>query len=247
MTDWIGLLDSWDQQQALYRPARAEALEVVASVAARLGSQDNGWVLDLACGCGSVTRGLLSRNPDLKVVAIDRDPVLLRVAAEVFHDDPRVALIEADLTTDWLDRLHGYDIRDVVSAASLHWFTKSGLRRLYADLATLMPPGAAFANLDWMLPSAPAVAGFASQAVKDYQRAQLARGKALTWRAWWSTLRENPELAVEFDRRDRVAARRSAELMATEHWHIEALRSAGFADAAVVWRSYNSAVLVAIR
>jgi trans-aconitate 2-methyltransferase len=124
MTDWMGLLDSWDQQQALYRPARAEALEVVASVATELGSQDHGWVLDLACGCGSVTRGLLSTNPDLRVVGVDGDPVLLRVAAEVFHQDQRVALIEADLeTTDWLDRLDGYDIRGVVSAASFHWFS----------------------------------------------------------------------------------------------------------------------------
>ena len=249
MTDWTNWLAQWDRQQEVYRPGRDAALGALSAIATRFGPNDPNVVLDLACGCGSVTSRVLQQDAALRVVAVDRDPVLLRIARGVFANEDRVVFVEADLRdSKWMRAIDGRQFRAVVSAASLHWLPQETLSRLYRDLATLIPAGGAFANLDWIPTSAsPALADFSEREVRRHEEDQLARGAGLSWREWWARLREDPALREAFAERDALPDTRSAEFIASEGWHSAQLAAAGFSEVGVVWRWYTSAIIVAVR
>ena len=96
MNKWRQRLATWDAQQDLYRPDREHALGAMSDVLASALLVERPRVLDLACGCGAVTARILDALPSAQVVAIDRDPVLLRIAEEIWAGDPRVTFEQAD-------------------------------------------------------------------------------------------------------------------------------------------------------
>jgi trans-aconitate methyltransferase len=59
--------------------------------------------LDLACGPGSIAQRLLVRFPAARAVAVDFDPVLMRLGQDALGDlDGRLRWVEADLRRpDW--------------------------------------------------------------------------------------------------------------------------------------------------
>jgi SAM-dependent methyltransferase len=151
MNKWRERLSTWDAQQDLYRPDREHALGAMTDAIASALPVDRLRVLDLACGCGAVTARILYAVPSAHVVGIDRDPVLLRIAREIWAGDPRVAFEQADLRDSAWAARHGVGRFDaVVTAASTHWFDPDDLSSLYRVIARSLRPGGLFANLDWI-------------------------------------------------------------------------------------------------
>ena len=206
-------------------------------------------VLDLACGCGAVTARILDAVPSAHVVGIDRDPVLLRIAREIWAGDPRVAFEQADLRDGaWADR-HGVGRFDaVVTAASTHWFEPDDLSSLYRVIARSLRPGGLFANLDWIpISPAPELQRLCDVCVRDRER-RLApdnEGQPSPWSEWWAQTLADPDLAAEARERSATDATRSAEHFADEDWHRSELIAAGFAEVGVIWRSFSSALMLA--
>src|SRR5216684_814817 len=85
-TTWSNWLEQWDKQQERHRPHREEGIQAIVSIVEGIVTNGRGRILDLACGCGSISMRLLARLPHLDIVAIDRDPVLLRIARGLFDD-----------------------------------------------------------------------------------------------------------------------------------------------------------------
>ena len=72
-TTWIA---RWDAQQAGYLPDREERFTAMLDVL-EVVLPPNFVAVDLCCGPGSLSRRLLSRFPQARVLAVDLDPVLL--------------------------------------------------------------------------------------------------------------------------------------------------------------------------
>ncbi|MGC1407228.1 MAG: SAM-dependent methyltransferase, partial [Candidatus Dormiibacterota bacterium] len=72
---WVGWQESWDRQQARALPDREERFSVLLSLIGAVAGDYPPRVLDLACGCGSITSRVLNRFPSASVVAADLDPV----------------------------------------------------------------------------------------------------------------------------------------------------------------------------
>ncbi len=251
MNKWRQLLTTWDAQQDLYRPDREHALEAISGVLASAFPGDGVQVLDLACGCGAVTARILDALPSAQVVGLDRDPVLLRIAREIWAGDPRVTFEPADLRdAGWLER-HGVGRFDaVVTAASTHWFEPDDLSRLYRVIARSLRPGGLFVNLDWIpIAQAPALRSLVDGYMQDRERRLLPgpEGQPSPWSEWWTRTLADPDLAAEARERSARDLPPSAEHFADEDWHRSELIAAGFAEAAVIWRSFSSAVMVATR
>lgn len=249
LNKWRQLLVSWDTQQELYRPDRELALRAMCALVATAHPGGTPRVLDLACGCGSVTARLLDTLPSAHVVGIDRDPVLLRIAQEIWASDPRVVVEQADLReTGWQQRYGAAQFDAVLTAASLHWFEPEDLAALYRALASILPPGGLFANLDWIpIARAPALQRLCDASMGDWQR-QVATQRAANpspWREWWAFVLADADLAAEAAARDAMALPQPAEFFADEDWHRSALTAAGFAEVGVIWRSLSSAVITA--
>src|SRR2546422_10781828 len=90
-------LARWDLQQESYNPSRERRFNAMFDV---LGANlpRRFTAIDLGCGLGSLTARLLRRFPAARVVAVDFDPVILRVGQRALRDlSRRIAWVDADL------------------------------------------------------------------------------------------------------------------------------------------------------
>lgn len=248
-TDWHSWLEQWDRQQERYRPHREEGIQAIVSIVESVVTNGRGRVLDLACGCGSISTRLLARLPHLDIVAVDRDPVLLRIAQGLFDDNPQVTIVEADLyKIDWAKALGESRFDAVVTATSLHWLPAIDVQRIYRDISIMLRLGGVFSNLDWMpIVYASRIGAIADRYVQSHE-AYVARmtPEIPSWDDWWKAVANEPQLVEELARRQRLAGR-SAEFMPARDWHEQELLAVGFSEAAEVWRCFKSAVVVAVR
>ncbi len=242
--DWVGWQRSWDLQQEGHLPDREERFGVLLSLVAAVEPRRPLRVLDLACGCGSITARLLKRFPEARVVALDLDPVLLRIAREVFAGDGRVEFVEADLRRpDWAAALPAPEFDAVLSATALHWLRPVELEGVYRGMAAVVRPGGLFADADHVPLESAAGLGRAASRL----RPEELPGRE-TWELWWQRVATEPKLAeLLAERRRRFGSLHSEGSAPSDAWHLRTLRAAGFSEAAVVWRRGPDAVVAALR
>jgi trans-aconitate 2-methyltransferase len=101
----------------------------------RLDLRGDETVLDAGCGSARVTRLLLERLPEGRVIGIDASPSMIAMAREALGDDARVELRTANLLELELDR----DVDAVFSNATFHWVLQHD--RLFARLFAALRPG----------------------------------------------------------------------------------------------------------
>lgn len=236
--------DSWDRQQQAYLPDREERLGYLVALAAEAaGVPGAPVVLDLACGTGSITRRMRAAHPAARCVALDVDPVLLRIARATFEADPNVSVVRADLRDPgWRQALPPDAAFDaVLTATALHWLAEPVLVRLYADLADLVRPGGIVANADHL-----PLAGAPGLTALD-KRTRAERGGD-AWERWWARVAADPIFAANLAERELLfPEHHPEELAAPASVHCAALRAGGFAEAAVLWRHGGDGIVAALR
>ena len=128
---------SWDPAQYLkYAGERARpALDLIA----RIPVEAPGTVVDLGCGAGNVTRMLVDRWPQAKIVGVDNSVAMLAVARASTAGNPRREWIDADLEAWAPDG----PANVVFSNAALHWHDDHA--RLLPRLFGWVAPGGALA------------------------------------------------------------------------------------------------------
>jgi O-methyltransferase involved in polyketide biosynthesis len=239
---------SWDRLEELLVPERERQISALLDVAEAMAGPAP-TVVDLACGPGTITCRLLDRLPRARSIAVDVDPVLLAIASATFADDVRVQVVRADLRDPgWGDALPESRVDAVLTATALHWLPPEAVRRLYHDLAGLLPRGGVVAHSERMpltdLPRiGPALAVFEQRtgAGREDRRAR--------WDAWWEQASREPALQSAVAQRHAVfeTTYPTAEFSPPADWHITALEDAGFAEAGLIWRSGPAAVVAAVR
>lgn len=128
MTDW---------DAATYDRVADPQEEWGREVLARVKLRGNETVLDAGCGSGRVTRLLLERLPEGRVIGVDASPSMVEAAREALGDDERVELRVADLLGLDLDR----QVDLVFSNATFHWILDHA--GLFARLYAALRPGGA--------------------------------------------------------------------------------------------------------
>jgi trans-aconitate 2-methyltransferase len=101
----------------------------------RLDLRGDETVLDAGCGSARVTRLLLERLPQGRVIGVDASPSMIAMAREALGDDARVELRTGDLLDLELDR----EVDAVFSNATFHWVLQHD--RLFARLFAALRPG----------------------------------------------------------------------------------------------------------
>lgn len=117
-------------------------------------------ILDVGGGHGEVTEQVLEEWPNATVVLQDFSGPMLAIAGERFaNDDHRVEFSQSDLTTGgWSATLNGpFDA--AVSAIAIHNVGDPKIiRAIYAEVFSVLKPGGAFFNLDYLYMAGPATA-----------------------------------------------------------------------------------------
>jgi trans-aconitate methyltransferase len=238
-------LQRWDAQQERYIPDREERFRVVIDVVRAATEGGPARVVDLGCGPGSLSQRLAGALPEVHVVGVDADPLLLGLGRA--NTDPRVRLVEANLANPgWADATGLPGPWDAaVSSTALHWLPPADLGQLYRTLAENLRPGGVFVNADNMGVGQPRLNALAD-AVREARTRRVGTQDNEDWSAWWQALREDDELAPLIDARSNAAIAHSGENGLTVWQHAELLREAGFAEAGPVWQFGDDHVLVAV-
>jgi trans-aconitate 2-methyltransferase len=103
----------------------------------RLELRGDETVLDAGCGSGVVTRALLERLPEGRVVAVDSSPAMVERARAELAREPRATVELADLVSLQLPE----PVDAVFSSAVFHWIADH--ERLFARLHEALRPGGA--------------------------------------------------------------------------------------------------------
>jgi SAM-dependent methyltransferase len=248
---WI---DRWDAQQQRYMPDREERFTaLIDAVEAGTGRADP-LVLDLGCGPGSLAVRLLDRIPQVMVVAIDTDPVLLALGRAAYGHRDGLRFADQDLRVQGWGRLLGLDrpADAAVSTTALHWLTPDALPAMYSELAALLRPGGLLLNGDHLQvdkTQAPTLARLDRVLVERAEHRGNPDGQGEDWKGWWEAVTAEPVLAAQAAERGRrrlVEDHHGSEsvLLAT---HVGALRAAGFAEIGSLWQHGENRLLCAVR
>jgi SAM-dependent methyltransferase len=241
----------WDVQQALLVPGREARFEILLEwLEALVGRRPR--CLDLGCGTGALSERLLVRLPRARSVAVDFDPVLLRLgSAGLGRVGGRLQWVDADLRRpDWVRRLPAGRYDAAISSTALHWLTGPQLAHLYRNLVLRLRPGGVLLNADGIAFARSAVRLRAAARALRRRRADAppTAGRVDAWKEWWRSIAEEPALRAELALR--------AERFPHEHLgtptpdlagHLLRLRSAGFREAEVVWSWGQNRILAAVR
>jgi trans-aconitate 2-methyltransferase len=140
----LNTTSDWDGKA--YDKLAAPQEEWARKVLKRLPLRGDETVLDAGCGSGRVTKLLLERLPEGRVIGVDGSPSMIETAAEAFAADDRVALINSDLldlSPALLAEHAGLEAVDAVfSNATFHWIRDH--ERLFAGVFSVLRPGAPF-------------------------------------------------------------------------------------------------------
>jgi SAM-dependent methyltransferase len=251
------LLARWDPMFARTidptRPRRTEAVLKALSGSRRPPSS----VLDLGSGPGPLEARLMSLFPRCRVVAVDTDPVLIRVGAEALHRyRQRIDWILADLREKkWPSRLVVRRFDAVVSSLTLHWLWSKEVGAIYRAVHLLLRPGGRFVNADYLPSRGPVLPVVLSRRAPHRRSTpgdlRVFRSK---WGKWWEAVAQESSLAADLRTRQRRlpgpfpprrigGPRRALSL----EFHERALRGAGFREVRVVWQDGDFRAVVGVR
>ena len=136
MTEGAGGPVEWDAKT--YHEVAAPQEEWAREVLARLDLRGDETVLDAGCGSGNVTRLLLERLPEGRVIGVDGSSQMIEHAREELAEfGDRVDLSVTDLLQLDLDE----EVDAVFSNATFHWIPDH--ERLFARLFAALRPGGA--------------------------------------------------------------------------------------------------------
>lgn len=267
--DFLGWYERWEGQQGAYIMDREERFAAMLdAVETSLGREFT--MIDLACGPGAITRRVIDRFPEARVIAVDLDPLLVAIARAVHGDaGGRVQWVEASLLdATWpsqlgLAELGVPQVDAVLSTTAIHWLRAGDIVDLYRTLAGLIRPGGVFANGDQMRfePTKATITRLADERRATHRARAFADG-AESWEAWWEGMRAEAAAADLLAERDRRFAWRSAEgernvgsrsglgaeVPHTGYaMHRAALLDAGFAEVDTIWQKLDNRVLFAVR
>jgi trans-aconitate methyltransferase len=244
------LARTWEHQQGGYIAARERRFDVMLAILELTVGDRPCTVIDLACGPGSLARRVADRLPAARVVAVDLDPVLLRLAAATLAPHgSRCRTLDADLTDpEWVGRLDGDRPDAVVSTTALHWLLPHQQVALHRQIAELLPPGGVFLDGDHQPfdDRAPSMRDLATRYQEAAGAAARAAG-ALTWDEWWTSAASVTELADEHAVREQRFAGRTGSEPTTIAFQLASLRQAGFSEATTAWQLFDDYVVFARR
>jgi SAM-dependent methyltransferase len=248
--DWKEWLRRWDEQQQTYLPYREWRFRTMLDVLeATVGGSAR--VLDLGSGPGSLSSRMLERFPRVQVVAVDYDPVVLRIGQGALGSyGGRLTWVDTKIGgRDWTDQLPAGKFDAAVSTTALHWLPPGSLRRVYRDLGRLIRPDGVVMNgdrLPWG-PDEPRLQRLAERVRKVRVKRAGRRPDWGAWRRWWREAARVPALRERFVEQRRRQAQHPKETALPLKAQIGALRRGGFRTVAVVWQNIEDRVLFAQR
>jgi SAM-dependent methyltransferase len=246
--DWHDWASRWDRFQECYVPHREAQIALMLDYAEQWCPARPLRALDLCSGPGTIADRLLRRQPDAHVLALDGDAWLLELGRRCTSGVR--AWIEADVRTEgWSAAIPTASLHAVFSMTALHWLDHETLARVYGEVARILSPDGLLLNAD-LIPAGQTgsqIGAVGRERLFRWHAAQTRASGGVDWGTFWSDARAEPAFAGLLAQRDRLLGTRPGVRAMSAAAQITALRSAGFRDAAEIWRSDAAAIVGAVR
>jgi len=108
-------------------------------------------VLDVGCGTGTLTYLLAEREPTLRIMGLDADPIQLKVATKKVAAISKQISFQQGYAQQLPDKTQTFDV--VVSSLFFHHLTSHQKREALAEILRVLKPGGRFHIADWGKPS----------------------------------------------------------------------------------------------
>ena len=150
------LATSFLQRREDFVPMLAVQEDIVRSLLTRRGREIRSFV-DLGCGDGAMTELVLDAHPGAEGLMIDfSEPMLSRAGDRLGRFAGRWSTRQADLNdSSWQDGLAPGSQDLVVSSLAIHHLPAERKRSLFGEVFSVLTPGGAFVNLDYVLVEGP--------------------------------------------------------------------------------------------
>lgn len=161
-------------------PSRREQADVLLSLVPARPDEAFSAV-ELACGEGLLSERLLQRFPQLRLVALDRSPLMLEHASgRLAPYGERACVLPFELGDfAWLGQLPS-PLRCVLSSLAVHHLDDEGKRRLFREVSAGLEPGGALLIADVTEPASQTVRDAVSSAWHSIAREQSLAGTGAT-------------------------------------------------------------------
>lgn len=247
---WKRWYQRWEEQQESFNATRETRFSAMLDVLAAT-MPPKFTALDLGCGPGALSARLLRRFPKARCVAVDFDPVVLRVGQGALGTfGGRLRWVDQRIgSPGWERALPVPRFDAAVSTTALHWLEERPLRRVYSDLGHLVRRGGVVLNGD-RLPWGREEHGLSRLAEKVRKVRLRASGPNkgwAGWNRWWRDAERDPELRPLFAERKRRQSQHPSHGDPPLEVHRRALRRSGFRTVEVLWRDLENSVLFAQR
>ncbi|WFP61644.1 class I SAM-dependent methyltransferase [Mesorhizobium sp. WSM4904] len=154
-------------------PERERQIDIIADL---IPAAPDGLMVELCCGEGLLSRALLERFPDCRVLALDGSERMREQTQKTCSDHgSRLTTAAFDLADrDW--RSFSEPPQAIVSSLAIHHLDGRQKRMLFADVAAALRPGGVFVVADIVRP--PSAAGLAI-AARQWDEAVSSRSLAI--------------------------------------------------------------------
>ncbi len=242
--EWRHWIDRWDRMQEWHLPAREARFDCLVRLV-QTTQPDPDVILDLGCGTGSVTLRLAEAFPRARIYGLDFDVTLLVLArARCAAVRNRISFVEADLRSPSWTAHVPVGCEAAVSATALHWFSRDGVRRLYAELARVLRPGGLFLNADHVGSDVPEIQRLWN---REREAAHPVSVGGEDYEAFWRAYLRFLGLEAAEKRAAVLGPWEGTESGFPLRWHLDTLREVGFEGVDCFWRLGGDAIYGGVR
>ena len=218
----------------LFVPKRNEILSIISKLATVYISEEP-KILDLGCGYGDVTAGILELKPNSYAYLIDFSDEMIRLCRDRFEKNPNVHIIKHNLNEDILAATSERKFDSVVSCFALHHIAFEKRVGLYSSIREILKTDGLFINRDLFRCESPDI----NQWEFD------TRVESILCR-----MRDKMGIVKSFDefRKTRIEHEKRMDDKPGTIWEMQNdMRRAGFRYVDCLWKSRSCAILVAVK
>jgi len=181
-------------------------------------------VLDLGIGTGNLSLKVLKQFPKAKIVGIDKDGEMLKVASKKLKRlSPKIELIKGDFSDSFLKRKYNA----IISLLSIHHLTNFQKRKLFKQIYQNLKPKGIFVNGDFVISDSKYINGKSAEMEKEFMKSQGIKEPGL--------LISGGKICAEDD------------IPTTIENQIKWLKEAGFKEVDCAWKHFNYAICCGLK
>ena len=245
------LIGRWDKIHCILDSRRLERFELMMDLLDATMPREF-VVLDLGAGPGPLSKRVVERFPEARIVAVDHNPIHTRVgqlALEGFGARSQWATLDLR-ESGWDEHLPVRRTDAIVTSQTFHDIAPGWLREVYCTLGARLRPKGILLNSDWMpWDRSRSRLGRLYDTVADIRKRDGRQADRLhfhrEYMKWWAAAKGIGLLRDAFKGIDPLAYDKRATKVTTVEAHLEMLQHAGFRDADVVWQDGESRVVMA--